>query len=81
MFGTTNVIAVLDLQHAPEEVRDSSEGAVARLLDLTDHPKIEKWVQFVIPNQASCGSWNLSSLMARCVVRELLHSCCTIGCK
>ncbi|HEV2402567.1 MAG TPA: hypothetical protein VGS27_36895, partial [Candidatus Sulfotelmatobacter sp.] len=46
MFGKMNVIAVLDLQNAPVGVANSTDGAVARLLDLTDHPKIEKWVQF-----------------------------------
>src|SRR5690348_13778156 len=46
MFGTMNVMEVLDLQNAPADVANSSEGAVARLLDLTGHPKIEKWVQF-----------------------------------
>lgn len=46
MFGQVNVIEVLDLRNASAEVANSSEGAVARLLDVTDHPKIEKWVQF-----------------------------------
>ncbi len=46
MFGQMNVIEVLDLRNAPAEVAKSSEGAVARLLEVTDHPKIEKWVQF-----------------------------------
>lgn len=46
MFGKMNVVAVLDLRNAPAEVANFSEGAVARLLDVTDHPKIEKWIQF-----------------------------------
>jgi hypothetical protein len=46
MFGQMNVTEVLDLRNAPAEVAKSSEGAVARLLEVTDHPKIEKWVQF-----------------------------------
>jgi hypothetical protein len=47
MFGRMNVVAVLDLQTAADEVASScSDAAVARLLDLTDHPKIERWVQF-----------------------------------
>lgn len=46
MFGKMNVIQVLDLRNAADEVANSSDGAVARLLDMTDHPKIEKWVQF-----------------------------------
>ena len=46
MFGRMNVIPVLDLRNALTEVANYTEGAVARLLDVTDHPKIEKWVQF-----------------------------------
>jgi hypothetical protein len=46
MFGTMNVIPVLDLRNAPAEVANCLDRAMARLLDITDHPKIEKWVQF-----------------------------------
>ena len=46
MFGKMSVIKVLDLRNAADEVANSSDGAVARLLEVTDHPKIEKWVQF-----------------------------------
>lgn len=46
MFGRMNVISVLDIGNALAEVADSSDGAVSRLLEVTDHPKIEKWVQF-----------------------------------
>ena len=46
MFGRMNVMAVLDPRNAPAETANCSEAAVARLLDVTDHPKIEKWVQF-----------------------------------
>jgi hypothetical protein len=46
-FGRMDVTAVLDLQHAPAEVTNSSEGVVARLLDVTDHAKVEKPVQFL----------------------------------
>jgi hypothetical protein len=46
MFGTMNVIPVLDLRNAPAEVANCSDRAMARLLEITDHPKIEKWVQF-----------------------------------
>jgi hypothetical protein len=45
MFGEMNVIPIANLRHAPEEVGGCVEGAVARLLDVTEHPKIEKWVQ------------------------------------
>jgi hypothetical protein len=65
MFGTMNVIAVLDLRNAPTDVANSTDGAVARLLDVTDHPKIEKWVQFpkalflflVVPGNAESGAF------------------------
>lgn len=65
MFGQMNVIEVLDLRDAPAEVAKSSEGAVARLLDVTDHPRIEKWVQFpkalfvflVVPGDLESGAF------------------------
>jgi hypothetical protein len=46
MFGKMKVTPILDLRNAPEEVGGSLQGAVARLLDLTEHPAITKWVQF-----------------------------------
>jgi len=46
MFGEMNAIPIADLRHTPEEVGGSVEGAVARLLDVTEHPRIAKWVQF-----------------------------------
>lgn len=65
MFGAMNVVGVLDLRNAPAEVANSSEGAVARLLEVTDHPKIEKWVQFpkalfvflVVPGDPESGAF------------------------
>ena len=45
MFGKMNVTRLLDLRNAPAEIVNS-EGAVARLLDLAEGAKIEKWVQF-----------------------------------
>jgi hypothetical protein len=67
MFGKMNVIQVLDLRSAPAEVANCSEGAVARLLEVTDHPKIEKWVQFpkalfvflVVPGDPESGAFYL----------------------
>ena len=41
-----STVPIIDLKHAPDEVGGCADGAVARLLDVTDHPKIEKWVQF-----------------------------------
>jgi hypothetical protein len=65
MFGEMNVIPILDLQDAPDEVGGSLEGAVARLLDMTEHPAIEKWVQFpkalfvflVVPGDPESGAF------------------------
>ena len=65
MFGKMNVTAVLDLRNARDEVASFSDGAVARLLDLTDHPKIEKWIQLpkalfvflVVPGDPESGAF------------------------
>jgi hypothetical protein len=46
MFGKMNVVPILDLRRAPEQVGASLETAIARLLELTEHPTIAKWVQF-----------------------------------
>ena len=46
MFGKMNVIPVVDLRHAPDDVGRCTDGAVKGLLDLTEHPNVEKWVQF-----------------------------------
>ena len=46
MFGKMNAVRILDLAHAPEDVGGSLEAAVAKLLDVTEHPAIAKWVQF-----------------------------------
>jgi hypothetical protein len=45
MFGEMNVVPIIDLRHTPEEVGGSIDGAITRLLDVTDHPTITKWVQ------------------------------------
>lgn len=65
MFGTMNVVQVLDLRDDPTEVGSSSNEAVARLLDTADHPKIERWIQFpralfvflVVPGDAESGAF------------------------
>jgi hypothetical protein len=46
MFGQMNVTAVGDCRNSSSCVSESSEQAVARLLDATEHPAITKWVQF-----------------------------------
>jgi hypothetical protein len=73
MFGQMNVMPLLDLRNAPAEVANSTSGAVARLLDVTDHPKIEKWVQFpkalfvflVVPGDPESGAFYLYDRRAR----------------
>lgn len=65
MFGRLNAVAVTDLRYAPEKVSDSVNRAVVRLLDLTEHPRIEKWVQFpkalflflVVPGDPESGAF------------------------
>jgi|GEM_PF-287399 len=73
MFGRMNVIAVLDLRSAPAEVADCLEGAVVRLLDATDHPKIERWIQFpkallvflIVPSDPESGAFYVYDRRAR----------------
>jgi hypothetical protein len=65
MFGRMNVVPMLDLRNAPNDVASCSDGAVAQLLEVTDHPKIEKWVQFpkalfvfvVVPDDLESGAF------------------------
>ena len=65
MFGEMSAIPVLDLRAAPQEIGGSLEAAVARLLDVTEHPAIKKWVQFpralflflVVPGDAESGAF------------------------
>jgi hypothetical protein len=65
MFGKMNAVRLLDLHHAPEQVGGGLDGAVASLLDLTEHPSIAKWVQFpkalfvflVVPGDPESGAF------------------------
>ena len=45
MFGQMNVVPILDLRRATENVGSSVDKAVARLLEVTDQPTIAKWIQ------------------------------------
>ena len=73
MFGKMNVIPVVDLRNAPDEVVRCSDGAVARLLDVTEHPAIAKWVQFpkalfvflVVPGDPESGAFYIYDRRAR----------------
>ncbi len=65
MFGKMNVVPVVDLRNTPDEVGRCSDGAVKRLLDVTEHPKIERWIQFpkalfvflVVPEDPESGAF------------------------
>lgn len=65
MFGEMNVIPIADLQHSAEAVGGSVDGAVARLLDVTEHPAIAKWVQLpkalfvllIVPGDPESGAF------------------------
>jgi hypothetical protein len=73
MFGRLNAVAIADLRRAPEEVGGSADRAVAWLLDLTEHPRIEKWVQFpkalfvflVVPGDPESGAFYVYDRRAR----------------
>jgi hypothetical protein len=64
---------LLDLRNALADVANSSEGAVARLLDATGHSRIEKWVQFpkapfvflVVPGDPESGAFYVYDRRAR----------------
>ena len=45
MFGQMNATPITAPHNSPR-VSESLEQAVARLLDITEHPAITKWVQF-----------------------------------
>jgi hypothetical protein len=65
MFGKMNAVPILDLRQEPDEVGASLQAAIARLLDLTEHPTIAKWVQFpkalfvflVVPGDPESGAF------------------------
>jgi hypothetical protein len=73
MFGRMNVVALLDLRNAPAEIADCSDGAMTRLLDVTEHPRIAKWVQFpkalfvflVVPDDPESGAFYVYDRRAR----------------
>ncbi len=73
MFGRMNTVRLLDLHFAPEEVGGSLDGAVAKLLDVTEHPEIKKWVQFpkalfvflVVPGDPESGAFYIYDRRSR----------------
>lgn len=46
MFGTMNALPVLKLGDEAASIADCPDQAVARLLELTERPKIEQWIEF-----------------------------------
>jgi len=73
MFGKMNVIPLIDLRNAPDDVGRCSNGAVKKLLVVTEHPKIEKWVQFpkalfvflIVPGDPESGAFYVYDRRAR----------------
>jgi len=65
MFGEMNVVPVVDLRHSPDQVSGSVDGAMTRLLEVTEHPNIAKWVQLpkalfvllVVPGDPESGAF------------------------
>lgn len=73
MFGKMNAVPVVDLRNAPDDVGRWSDGAVKRLLDMTESAKIEKWVQFprallvflVVPGDPESGAFYIYNRRSR----------------
>lgn len=71
MFGDLSVMPILNLKQAAGG--ESLEIAVARLLDLTDHSEIVRWVQFpsavllfvVVPGDPESGAFYVFDRNAR----------------
>src|SRR5260370_36185456 len=73
MFGEMNAIPIADLRHTPEEVGGSVDRVIAKLLDVTEHPRIAKWVQFpkalfvflIVPADPESGAFYIYDRCAR----------------
>lgn len=73
MFGKMNVVPIVDLRDAPADIGGSLEAALAKLLVVTEHPAIQKWVQFpravlvflVIPGDAESGAFYIYDRRSR----------------
>ena len=65
MFGKMNVVPIVNLRHASEDAGGSVDGAVGRLLDVTEHPTITKWIQLpkalllflMVPGDSESGAF------------------------
>lgn len=73
MFGKLNVVTVARFMHVQSRTTDCADEALARLLDLTEHPRIEKLVQFpkalfvflIVPGDPESGAFYLYDRCAR----------------
>jgi len=73
MFGEMNVVPIINLRHAPETVGGSVDGAVARLLEVTEHPTVVKWMQLprallvflMVPGDPESGAFYVYNRVAR----------------
>jgi len=73
MFGKMNVVPIVDLRDSPEDVGGCLEAAVSQLLAATEHPAVQKWVQFprallvflVIPGDTESGAFYIYDRRSR----------------
>ncbi|HKT23800.1 MAG TPA: hypothetical protein VJR04_04315 [Terriglobales bacterium] len=73
MFGEMNVVPIINLWHTPEAVGGSVDAAVARLLELTEHPTVAKWVQLpralfvflMVPGDPESGAFYVYDRVSR----------------
>ena len=73
MFGRMSAVPIIDLKHAADEVGGCADGAVARLLEVTEQPRIEKWVQFpkavfvflIVPGDPESGAFYVYDRLVR----------------
>lgn len=73
MFGKMNTVPILDLYQGREQTDASLDTAIVRLLEVTEHPAIAKWVQFpkalfvflIVPGDPESGAFYLYDRRAR----------------
>jgi len=73
MFGEMNVVPIINLRHASEDVGGSVDGAIGRLLDVTEHPTITKWIQLpkalfvllMVPGDPESGAFYVYDRVSR----------------
>lgn len=73
MFGKMNVVPIINLGHASEDVGGSVDGAIGRLLDVAEHPTITKWIQLpkalfvflMVPGDPESGAFYVYDRVSR----------------